>query len=76
MPIEMPEKTKQLFLLFRDAVQRERDAQTLYKEAAELCEDKVLKELLLGFYKDEARHEKLLVQRYNRIAKKYNVKNA
>ena len=34
MPEEMPEKTRQLFLIFRDAVQRERDAQVTYKRAA------------------------------------------
>ncbi|MGD1158693.1 MAG: hypothetical protein ABSA41_23110, partial [Terriglobia bacterium] len=27
MPEEMPDKTRQLFLIFRDAVQREREAQ-------------------------------------------------
>ena len=73
MPQETNEKTKQLFLIFKDAVERERGAQTLYKQAAELCEDKELRELLLGFSKDEARHEKMLVQRYNRLAKKYGL---
>ncbi len=70
---EMNEKTKQLFSIFKDAVQRERDAQTLYKQAADLCEDKELRELLVGLCKDEARHEKALVQRYNRLAKKYGL---
>ena len=73
MPGEMTEKTKRLFLIFKDAVQRERDAQILYKQAAALCDDKALKELLMSFHKDEARHEKMLVQRYNRLRKKYNV---
>ena len=73
MPEEMPEKTRQLFLIFRDAVQREREAQITYKHAAELCEDKELKRLLKGFYRDEARHEKALVQRYNRVRKRYGV---
>jgi len=75
VPGEMTEKTRQLFLIFRDAVQRERDAQALYKQAAALCEDKALKGLLMGFYRDEARHEKALVQRYNRLAKKYHVQD-
>jgi rubrerythrin len=68
---EMNEKTRQLFSIFKDAVQRERDAQALYRKAADLCEDKELRELLVGLCKDEARHEKTLVQRYNRLAKKY-----
>jgi rubrerythrin len=73
MPGEMTEKTRQLFLIFKDAVQRERDAQILYKQAAALCDDKALRQLLMAFHKDEARHEKGLVQRYNRLRKKYNV---
>ena len=75
MPGEMPEKTRRLFLIFKDAVQRERDAQNIYKQAAELCEDKALKELLEGFCKDEARHEKALLERYNRLRKRYNVQD-
>jgi rubrerythrin len=73
VPEEMPEKTRQLFLIFRDAVQREREAQVTYKHAAGLCEDKMLKGLLMGFYKDEARYEKALVQQYNRLCKRYSV---
>ena len=73
MPGEMTQNTKRLFLIFKDAVQRERDAQILYKQAAALCDDKALKELLMSFHKDETRHEKALVQRYNRLRKKYNV---
>jgi rubrerythrin len=69
----MPDKTRQLFLIFRDAVQREREAQTTYKHAAGLCEDKELRGLLMGFYRDEARHEKALVQQYNRLCKRYSV---
>ena len=75
MPAEMPEKTRRLFLMFKDAVQRERDAQSLYKQAAALCEDEALKELLEGFRKDEVRHEKELLQRYNRLRKRYNVQD-
>jgi rubrerythrin len=72
----MSEKTKQLFLIFRDAVQREREAQASYKRAAQLCEDKRLKGILMGFYRDEARHERVLVQRYNRLRKEYSVPDA
>jgi rubrerythrin len=71
----MPEKTRRLFLIFKDAVQRERDAQNIYKQAAELCEDKALKGLLEGFCRDEARHEKALLQRYNGLRKSYNVQD-
>jgi rubrerythrin len=69
----MPEKTRELFLIFKDAVEREREAQTTYKHAAEISQDKELKELLMSFSRDEARHEKALVRRYNRLRKKYGV---
>ena len=75
MPGEMPEKTKQLFLIFRDAVQREREAQTIYQHAAELCQDEELKKLLEGFQRDEVRHEKALIERYNRLRKLYGVQD-
>ena len=67
------EKTKQLFSIFKDAVQREREAQILYKQAADLCEDEELRGFLEGLAKDEARHEKVLMQRYNRLAKKHGL---
>jgi rubrerythrin len=70
---EMPEKARQLFLIFRKAVQREREAQNTYKHAAELCEDKELKGLLVGFYRDEVRHESALVERYNSLCERYGV---
>ncbi|MGA2610321.1 MAG: hypothetical protein ABSH01_22995 [Terriglobia bacterium] len=73
MPEEMPENTRQLFLIFRDAVQRERDAQITYKHAAELCEDKELKGLLMGFYRDEVRHEEALAEHYDRLCNRYGV---
>jgi len=73
VPEEMPEKTRELFLIFKDAVEREREAQTTYKHAAEISQDKELKELLMSFSRDEARHEKALVRRYNRLRKKYGV---
>ena len=63
MPGEMPEKIKRLFLIFKDAVQREQEAQATYQQAAELCQDEELKKILKGFARDEARHEKLLIQK-------------
>ena len=72
MAEEMPEKAKQLYLIFRDAMQREREAQITYQSAAELCEDPELKGVLLGFYRDEVRHEGALVEQYNRLRDRYS----
>ena len=71
----MPEKVKQLFLIFKDAVQREQEAQTTYQQAAELCQDEELKRLLEGFHKDEVRHEKALIRQYNHLRKTYGVED-
>jgi rubrerythrin len=71
----MPEKIRQLFLIFKDAVQREREAQSIYQHAAELCQDEELKKLLESFRRDEARHEKMLVQRYNRLRNTYSIQD-
>jgi len=73
VPREMPEKARQLFLIFKDAVQREREAQAIYQHAAELCQDEELKQLLEGFYRDEVRHEEALIQRYNDLRDRYGV---
>jgi rubrerythrin len=70
---EMPEMTKQLFLIFREAVQREQEAQALYRRAAELCQDEELKKLIESFYQDEVRHEEALIQRYNDLRNIYGV---
>jgi rubrerythrin len=71
----MPEKIRQLFLIFKDAVQREREAQSIYQHAAALCQDEELKKLLEGFRRDESRHERMLVQRYNRLRKTYGIQD-
>ncbi len=73
MPEVMPEKIRELFFIFKDAIERERGAQALYKNAAALSEDSALKKVLMGFYKDEVRHEKGLLTRYNRLRRKYKV---
>jgi rubrerythrin len=61
--------------MFKDAAQRERDAQRICKQAAALCEDEALKELLEGFRKDEVRHEKALLQPYNRLRRRYDLQD-
>jgi rubrerythrin len=75
VPEEMSEKTRQLFFIFKDAVQREQEAQKIYQHAAKFCQDDELKKLFEEFSRDEARHEKALIRRYNRLRKMYGVQN-
>jgi len=75
VPGEMPGKTTKMVLVFREAVLMEREAQIIYKHAVEVCQDEGLKDLLKGFYRDEVRHEKTLIQRYDCLRKRYGVKD-
>ena len=52
MNTPLPEKVQKLFLIFKQAVEDERNAQVMYKKAAELCEDEMCREVFEGFYSD------------------------
>jgi rubrerythrin len=73
MSKEMSERTKRMFSIFKEAIEGERSAQAMYKEAAELCEDQPLKKILEGFYQDEKRHEQQLLNRYALLRDEYGV---
>ena len=73
MSAVMSEETKQLFLIFKNAIQSERQMQGEYKEAADLCDDPSLKSVLMAFCQDEARHEQVLLERYALLQKQYNI---
>lgn len=72
MEDRISERTKKLFLIFKKAVDEERAAQAMYKEAKELCDDDSLKKIFAYLYKDEVRHENELIKRYNQLRMKYN----
>jgi len=63
----MSEKVKALFLIFKKAVDSEREAQQTYKDALSKTDDPFLKRILKGFYEDEVRHEKELMEQYKRL---------
>ena len=73
MPTRMSEKQEQLFLLFKGAIESERKAQDLYKNAKELVDDKDLQEILESFYQDEVRHERKLMEQYNLMTREFIV---
>ena len=68
----MSKKVKALFLTFKKAVDAERGAQKMYLEAISQTDDPFLKKILNGFYQDEVRHEKELMEQYNRLREKYS----
>ena len=60
----MSEEERELFCLFKSAIEAERGAQSTYMRAVELCTDPILRSILQGFHEDEVRHEQVLRQRY------------
>ncbi len=69
----LPEKIEKLFLMFKKAIEAERKAQEMYKDAKELCDDELLKKVFEGFYQDEVRHERALIARYNSLRQEFKL---
>jgi rubrerythrin len=73
MENHIPDNVSKLFLLFKQAVEDERRAQIMYKEAMDLCEDDSTREILEELYEDEVRHEHKLLERYNALRREHGV---
>jgi rubrerythrin len=69
-------RQKQLFLIFKMAIESERAAQVRYKQAQQYCDDPALKKILQGIVKEEAVHEKALVRWYARLKKRISEEEA
>jgi rubrerythrin len=63
----MDDRKEKLFDIFKQAVEDERKAQQMYGEAIALCRDPELIRILEKLRRDEANHEKSLVEQYNRL---------
>jgi rubrerythrin len=61
------EKYERLLLLFKDAIERERDAQKLYSEMLFNCEDPELKQVIESLRVEEQTHEEVLLDRYSAL---------
>jgi rubrerythrin len=57
-------KRERLLALFKLAIAAERDAQTLYAEMAEHCEDADLAHVIESLRASEQAHEELLLDQY------------
>ena len=67
----MSDNEQKLFMIFKNAVTAERDAQTKYEAAIQLCDDPQLKSVLKGFCEDEARHETEIMKRYQHFRRNF-----
>ena len=60
----MTDKQKRLFELFKLAIEREQQAQALYTDMAQTCEDAPLRAVIETLRHSEQLHEELLLERY------------
>ncbi len=75
MPEQMSEKLRKLFIIFKEAVESERKAQKMYKEAISFCEDELTKKIIESLYQDEIRHEREVIENYNRLRSELEIQN-
>lgn len=73
MTSPLTEKQERLLMLFKQAVEGERDAQKLYTEMLANCEDPDLRLIIEGFRTAEQKHEEILMDKYSalRMTEKY-----
>ncbi|HNQ79106.1 MAG TPA: ferritin-like domain-containing protein [Acidobacteriota bacterium] len=70
---QMTDDEKKLFTIFQKAVEAEQSAQAMYREAMALCSDPKMREILQGFYNDEARHEKEILAKYRKLKEEFGI---
>lgn len=69
MPEPLTEKQKKLLGLFRDAIEREREAQRFYGETLLLCDAPSLKGIIESLIMEEKKHEETLIEIYSELRK-------
>jgi len=66
----LSEKQEKLLSLFKDAIEREKEAQRFYAETLLLCDDPSLKGIIESFIRQEKQHEEKLFEMYNGLRRK------
>lgn len=69
----MAEKLKLLYDIFKKAIESEKEAQKMYKEAISLCEDKKTVQVLKSLIRDELRHEEKLIEHYSKLKRELSI---
>jgi rubrerythrin len=67
----MTDREKELFAIFKQAIEAEKGAQTMYQKALDLADDPLLKQALQGFRDDEVRHEAEILRRYRQFREEF-----
>jgi len=69
----LAEKLKLLYNIFKHAIEAEREAQKMYKDAIALCEDPETIRTLEDLFSDEVKHEERLIEQYKRLKKELQI---
>ena len=69
----LAEKLKLLYNIFKKAIEGEREAQKMYKDAIALCEDQETILTLEVLLKDEFIHEEKLIEQYKRLREELQI---
>jgi rubrerythrin len=70
----MTAKQKKLFEVFKAAISAEQEAQSMYRGAAELCDDEEIRAILLTLSQDETRHEHSLMKLYASYRERFSAR--
>jgi len=62
-------KQEKLLTLFKTAIEEERKAQKLYREALHFCEEASLRGIIESFIGEEKKHEEILLSKYSELRK-------
>jgi rubrerythrin len=75
MSAETHDKARAFLGAFKLAIEAERQAQAMYSGLKEMSDTELLRQLFDGFYRDEVRHERELVSRYNELRQKSGIED-
>jgi rubrerythrin len=64
MSTPLTDKQQRILLLFKVAIERERESQHLYAEMLQNCEDAALAQIIESLLASEQTHEEMLLDRY------------
>ena len=71
--MSLSEKLALLYNIFKQAIEGEREAQKMYKDAIALCEDQETILTLEALLNDELIHEERLMEQYKRLRQELQI---
>ena len=72
----LSERQEKLLVLFKAAIDSEKEAQESYRTMLSLADDPIIKRVIEGLLREEMQHEKKLLQIYNGLRTTAEFKDA